>query len=59
MGKDFPGGLSRVKSKETSNHPQGRVGSKVKLKPGPATGRTGGSNPTRSGGINRPLKGGR
>ena len=52
-------GLARAKRLEKSSHPQGRTGGKVKMKPGPATGRSGASNPTKSGGINRPLKGGR
>jgi len=42
-----------------TNQPGGRSGSKVKTKPGPA--RSDGrirSNPTKSGGINRPTKGG-
>lgn len=42
--------------KETSNQPQGRSGSKVGMKPGPATGR-GQGNPTSGGGINRATKG--
>lgn len=44
-----------VPFKETNTHKQGRTGSKVGMKPGPATGR-GSGNPTQSGGINRATK---
>lgn len=48
-------GLSRVSSKEKNNHPQGRTGSKVEMKPGPV--RSVAHNPTKGGGINRAPKG--
>ena len=41
---------------EHNNQPQGRSGSKVPLKNGPATGRKGHVNATKSGGIFRPTK---
>lgn len=41
--------------KEINTHKQGRTGSKVGMKPGPATGRASG-NPVSGGGINRATK---
>lgn len=49
---------SKVSYSETNNHKQGRSGSKVPMKPGPAKGRRGKVNPTKSGGIHRSTKGG-
>jgi len=46
-----------VPLKEVSNQKQGREGSGTPKKTGPAVGRTSG-NPTKSGGINRPVKNG-
>lgn len=47
----------KVPLKEINNYPQGRTGGQTMKKPGPAKGRKGHINPTKSGGINRPLKG--
>ena len=49
--------VGRVKFRETNNHPQGRSGSGTMKKSGPAKGRRGVVNPTKSGGIYRPTKG--
>lgn len=46
----YPG----ISHTEKNNHPQGRSGSKVMQKTGPATGRKGNVNKTKSGGIFRP-----
>ena len=43
--------------REINNHKQGRTGGKVMRKPGPAKGKRGHVNPTKSGGIFRPTKG--
>jgi len=48
----------KAKFREINNHSQGRSGSKVERKPGPAKGNRGVVNPTKSGGINRPTRGG-
>lgn len=50
--------VNKVKKSETNNYPQGKSGSKVPMKPGPAKGNSGVRNPTKSGGIYRPTKGG-
>lgn len=49
----------KAKFNERNNHPQGRSGAKVPIKPGPAKGKVGrkSGNPTKSGGIFRPTKG--
>jgi len=49
---------SKVAYREINNHPQGKSGAKVPMKPGPARGKRGVVNPTKSGGINRPTRGG-
>lgn len=49
--------VSKVPLKESNNYPQGRSGGGTMKKPGPATGRSGHVNPTKSGGIYRPTKG--
>jgi len=49
---------SKVPYREINHHPQGRSGGKVPMKPGPAKGNRGVVNPTKSGGINRPTRGG-
>ena len=46
----------KVKVRETNNYPQGKSGGKVKRLPGPAKGRKGVVNPTKSGGIYRKPK---
>jgi len=43
---------------EKNNHKQGRSGSGIMKKPGPAKGKRGIVNPTKSGGIFRPTKSG-
>lgn len=48
----------KTKFREINNHKQGRSGAKVPMKPGPARGRRGVVNPTKSGGIHRPTRGG-
>lgn len=48
----------KAKFREINNYPQGRSGAKVPMKPGPAKGNRGKVNPTKSGGINRPTRGG-
>jgi hypothetical protein len=50
--------VNKVPLKESNNHPQGKSGSKVPIKKGPATGRRGHVNPTKRGGIYRPTKSG-
>ena len=47
----------KTKYRETNSQKQGKSGGKVPVKPGPAKGRRGHVNPTKSGGINRPTKG--
>lgn len=49
---------SKVAYRETNNHSQGKSGAKVPMKKGPAAGNSGMKNPTKSGGIYRPTKGG-
>lgn len=48
--------VSKVKYRETNNHPQGRSGSKVKKISGPAVGNASG-NATKKGGIMEGTKG--
>lgn len=48
--------MSKENYREINNHKQGRTGSKVMKKPGPAKGR-GSGNKTNSGGIVKPTKG--
>jgi len=47
----------KVSYTEKNNHKQGRSGAGTPKKPGPAKGRRGIVNPTKSGGIFRPTKG--
>ena len=47
----------QIPLKEKNNHKQGRAGSRVEEFPGPAAGGNR-VNPVKSGGINRPTKGG-
>lgn len=51
----------KVKYREITNQNQGRSGSKVPIKPGPAKGQRSrmGVNPTKKGGVFRPTKGGK
>lgn len=49
---------SRVPMKEQNNFKQGKSGAKVPTMPGPAKGKKGVVNPTKSGGIYRPTRGG-
>lgn len=49
-------GLKRARGKETNNYKQGRSGSKVMTKAGPAVGNTKG-NSTKGGGITKPTRG--
>ena len=49
-------GLSRARSKETSNYKQGRSGAKVPIKKGPAVGNASG-NPMKGGAITKPTRG--
>jgi len=49
-------GLGRARGKETSNYSQGRSGSKVPMKSGPATGKAKG-NPIRGGGVTEATRG--
>jgi len=49
--------VNKVNYREMNNHKQGRTNSGVAKKPGPAKGRRGIVNPTKSGGIFRPTKG--
>ena len=53
------GVMNKVPYSETNNHKQGKTGSgpRANTKVGPATGRKGHVNPTKSGGINRATKG--
>ena len=48
--------VSKVKYREINNQPQGRSGSGTPKKPGPAKGKKGIQNPTKSGGIYRAPK---
>ena len=48
-------GLSRISSKESNNHKQGRSGGATPKKPGVT--KAASQNRTQGGGINRPLKG--
>ena len=48
--------VNKVNKTEINNHKQGRSGAGTMKKNGPATGK-GSGNPTKSGGIFRPLKG--
>lgn len=50
--------VMKVPLKEKNNHPQGRSGSGTPKKRGPATGRRGHVNKTKSGGIFRPTRSG-
>ena len=47
----------KTKYSETNSQKGAKSGGKVPVKPGPAKGRRGHVNPTKSGGINRPTKG--
>ena len=49
--------VSKVPVRETNNYNQARSGTGTKKKPGPAKGRRGHVNATKSGGIFRPTKG--
>lgn len=49
--------VNKVPYKEINNHKQAKSGTGVVKKSGPATGRKGHVNPTKSGGIFRPTKG--
>lgn len=49
-------GLSRARSKEKNNHAQGKSGSKVMTKSGPAVGNTKG-NAMKGGAITKPTRG--
>lgn len=49
-------GLSRARSKETSNQSGGKSGAKVPMKSGPAVGRAKG-NPIKGGGVTKPTRG--
>ena len=49
---------SKVGYSESNNFKQGKSGGKVPTMPGPAKGNKGKQNPTKSGGIYRPTKGG-
>ena len=51
VAESFTGGM------ETNNYKQGRSGSKVEMKGGPAKGNSGTPNPTKGGGINRATQG--
>ena len=48
--------VSKVAYREINNHKQGKSGTGTPRKPGPAKGKRGVVNPTKSGGIFRPLK---
>lgn len=48
--------VTKVNYKEINNHKQGRMGSKVPQKIGPAVGKSSG-NPTKKGGVMQPTKG--
>ena len=48
--------VNKVPVKEINNNKQGKSGAKVKTLDGPATGRKGHVNPTKSGGIFRATK---
>lgn len=49
-------GLGRARSKEKSNYSQGKSGSKVPMKSGPAVGHASG-NTIKGGGITKPTRG--
>jgi hypothetical protein len=49
--------MERHTNKEVNNQKQGKSGAKVKMVKGPAAGKRGIVNPTKSGGIFRPTKG--
>ena len=53
---DFEPGLKRARSKESNNHSQGRSGSKVMTKSGPAVGNAKG-NSMKGGAITKPTRG--
>lgn len=53
---DHESGLGRARGKETNNHKQGRSGTKVMTKSGPAVGNAKG-NAMKGGGITKPTRG--